>query len=149
MTSQTTKIDWNNPSAKISRYFSVIEVTKGQKARIPQSGSMVELNILRLARELDKIRSDWNAPILVTSWYRPRAIEIAAGRSGNSQHTRGLAADIRPVNAGDLVRFQKFVDDNWYGALGYGAARGFVHVDLRNGKGWETGGTKGVRWDYL
>jgi len=32
--------------------------------------------------------------------------------------------------------------------LGYGARRGFVHVDMRNGSGWRSGGEKGPRWNY-
>ncbi|MGV2389627.1 MAG UNVERIFIED_CONTAM: hypothetical protein LVR29_19395 [Microcystis novacekii LVE1205-3] len=39
-----------------------------------------------------------------------------------------------------MVKFQSWLDQRWFGALGYGAGRGFVHLDARNGKGWKTGG---------
>lgn len=142
-------IDWKNSSAKISKYFSVGEVTKGDPRRVPIAGSEVEKEILKLAIELDKIREEWGSPILVTSWYRPAAINKAVGGAVNppSRHIFGQAADIKPANK-DLIRFQSWLDQNWFGALGYGAKKGFVHLDRRNGKGWRTGGTKGTRWYY-
>jgi hypothetical protein len=38
------------------------------------------------------------------------------------------------------LSFNRGSDQRWFGALGYGAGRGFVHLDARNGKGWKTGG---------
>ncbi|MDJ0530780.1 MAG: D-Ala-D-Ala carboxypeptidase family metallohydrolase [Microcystis aeruginosa] len=72
----------------------------------------------------------------------------AVGGASNSQHLYGRAVDIRPVNPGSLSRFQTWLDLHWFGALGYGARRGFVHLDTRNGKGWRSGGQKGPRWNY-
>lgn len=140
-------IDWNNTSIKISKYFSVGEVTKGDPRRIPIAGSEIEKEILKLAIELDKIREEWGSPILVTSWYRPSVVNKAVGGASNSQHLYGRAVDIKPKN-GELSRFQSWLDQNWFGALGYGAKKGFVHLDMRNGKGWRTGGTKSTRWTY-
>ena len=139
--------DWKNPSAKISKYFSVGEVTKNDPQRIPIAGSDIEKNILALARELDKIREDWDSAIIVTSWYRPAAINKAVGGASGSQHIYGRAVDIKAANK-DLVRFQSWLDQFWFGALGYGARKGFVHLDTRNGKGWKDSGQKGVRWNY-
>jgi uncharacterized protein YcbK (DUF882 family) len=141
-----SNINWNNPKAQISQFFTVKEVTKGDNRRIPPKE--IEQAILRLAIELDKIRTDWGSPILVTSWYRPRQINRAVGGASNSTHIFGKAVDIRPVNSSSLFSFQSWLDENWFGALGYGAKRGFVHLDMRNGKGWKTGGSKGVRWNY-
>jgi putative chitinase len=143
-----TAINWQDPGAKISKYFTVGEVTKGDAARIPPAGSAIERNILTLASELDQLRENWGKPVLITSWYRPAAINRAVGGAKNSQHTTGGAADIRPVSPGELLRFQSWCDAHWFGALGYGARRGFVHLDIRNGSAWKTGGTKGPRWNY-
>lgn len=142
------EINWQNPNQRISKYFYAGEVTKGDARRIPQSGGDIELNILKLAIELDKIREEWGFPILVNSWYRPLSVNRAVGSDDTSQHILGRAVDIRPVNLGELNKFQSWLDRHWYGALGYGAVRGFVHLDIRNGKGWRTGGKKGPRWNY-
>jgi hypothetical protein len=56
---QNTAIDWRNPSGKISKYFTVGEVTKGDARRIPPTGGEIEKAILELAREhLDKLREE-------------------------------------------------------------------------------------------
>lgn len=96
-------IDWKNPQQKISRYFLTGEVTKNDLRRIPVTESEIESNILRLAIELDKIREEWGSGIVVTSWYRPIAVNRAVGGASNSQHIFGRAADIKPAN-GDLLR---------------------------------------------
>lgn len=142
-------IDWTNPACLISQYFSVAEVTQGDPDRIPTPGSEEESNILALAAELDKIRDEWGGPIGVTSWYRPYQINLAVGGVPDSQHIHGLAADIYPAN-GDIYDFELWLAENWDGAVGYGAERGFVHVDLRGG-GWQRQdypGEEPIRWYY-
>ena len=79
--------------------------------------------------------------------FRSPAVNKAVGGSSGSQHLYGRAVDIKPANK-DLIRFQSWLDQFWFGALGYGARKGFVHLDTRNGKGWKDSGKKGVRWNY-
>ena len=141
-------IDWHNPKCKVSRYFTVREVTQGDSRRIPEKGSQVEDNILKLARELDKVREAWGKPIGVTSWYRPPAVNREVGGVSNSQHLYGLAADIYTMDAPDRwhpnnKQFEQWLDSQMWAkrALGNGckANRGFTHLDLREGR---------IRWDY-
>lgn len=141
-------IDWHNPKCKVSRYFSVQEVTQGDTRRIPEAGSDIEANILRLAKELDAIREAWGSPIGVTSWYRPPKVNAEKRGATNSQHLYGLAADIYTMDATDQFHPRNRVFEHWLDttawadrALGYGckASRGFTHVDLRPGR---------IRWDY-
>ena len=132
-------INWSDPKQKISKYFTVGEVTQGDRRRVPSDPTVIK-NILALAHELDKIREAWGKPIGVTSWYRPRAINRAVGGVQDSQHINGGAADIYPIG-GDIFAFQKWLDSRWNRALGYGAKKGFVHVDLR------APGQR-IRWNY-
>jgi uncharacterized protein YcbK (DUF882 family) len=141
------QIDWSNFHCKISQYFTVGEVTKGDSRRIPTRGSQVETNILTLAREMDKIRRDWGRPIGVTSWYRPSSVNRSVGGVSNSQHIEGSAADIYTMD-GDEENFERFISRHWGGAVGYGVAsgRGFTHIDLRGGS-WRKGAGE-IRWNY-
>lgn len=136
-------IDWHDMNCRVSEFFTVGEVTRYDPRRIPDASCIP--NVLKLAEELDRIRDEWGGPIGVTSWHRPPAINAAVGGATQSQHLTGGAADIYPMD-GDIHKFQSWLDKRWGGALGYGAYRGFVHVDIRNG-GFDWGpGT--VRWDY-
>lgn len=139
-------IDWDNFNSPVSRWFTVGEVFRFDTSRKTKDEN-IKKRILILAKELDKIRDDWGTGIGVTSWYRPSFVNRRVGGVSNSRHLFGDAVDIYPVN-GQLVGFQGWLDKKWDGALGYGAAKGFVHIDMRSGKGWKTGGTKGVRWNY-
>lgn len=140
------EINWNDFNSKVSKYFTVGEVCNYDRRRIPQNKT-TQSNIIKLARELDKVRAAWGGGLLVTSWHRPLHINRAIGSGDRSQHVKGKAADVRPAN-GKLWEFQTWIDKRWYGALGYGAKKGFVHLDNRNNKGFNTGGAKGVRWNY-
>ena len=139
-------INWTDPSAKVSEFFTVGEVTQGDDRRIPQDAD-IKANILALAKELDKVREAWGSAIGVTSWYRPPTVNREVGGASQSQHLTGSAVDIYPYNAKDLA-FEQFLDSKWGGALGYGqtSGRGFTHLDLRGG-GWERG-PGNIRWTY-
>ena len=146
--SYTGVIDWHNPRCFISKYFTVAEVTNNDRRRIPVKGSGQEKNILMMAKELDKIREAWKNPIGVTSFFRPEPINSQVGGVRNSSHCLGLAVDSYPLAGGSIFDYQKWLDERWYGNFGYGAQKGFCHTDIRNGKGFMSGGSKGVRWNY-
>lgn len=140
------EINWSNFDDPVSKFFTVGEVTQNDIRRIPENDN-IKSNILTLAKELDKVRQAWGSPILVTSFYRDPVTNRRVGGVSNSQHVYGRAADICPAN-GKIWEFQKWLDERWYGAYGYGAAKSFVHCDSRNNKGFMTGGSKGPRWNY-
>lgn len=140
------EIKWTDFKCKVSKFFTVGEVTLYDYDRIPYSERIRE-NIIKLCLELDKIREDWGSPIIVTSFYRPFAVNQRVGGARYSQHLYGKAADLRPFN-GQLVRFQSFLDRHWNDALGYGLKKGFVHIDNRSGLGWKSAKSNRVRWNY-
>jgi putative chitinase len=133
----TSTLDWTNWETPVSKYFTVGEVSKRDEKRIVYNEAHRK-NVLKLAKHLDKIREDWGSGIVVTSWYRPPAVNASVNGAKNSQHLNGSAADIRPVN-GRINEFEKWLDKRWDMALGYGSKRGFVHLDLRTPK---------LRWNY-
>lgn len=140
-------INWNDPKCRISKYFTVGEVTQNDPRRKPLPGSDIERNCLELARELDHVRETWGSPIGVTSWYRPPDVNAEVGGVFDSQHLSGRAADIYTIDSDGFGQrdrnFEHWLDTvAWKGrALGYGISsrRGFTHVDLRIGE---------ERWNY-
>lgn len=143
-----TAINWSDFNCPIGKYFTVGEVLRYDSRRIPVSDS-VKQNIIRIIKEADKIREAWGKPIGISSGYRPAPINKKIGGVPNSRHVVGDALDIYPIG-GDAIAFEKWLDSKWYGALGYGQAarRNFTHIDTRNNKGFESGGSKGSRWNY-
>jgi len=132
-------INWNDWNAKVSTYFTVGEVCRYDTRRIPRSAS-IKNAIVSFAAELDKVRAAWGSGIAINSWYRPPDVNREVGGVSNSQHIQGSAADIRPTN-GNTNGLQSWLDGGLWSnrALGYGASRGFVHIDMRSGR---------IRWNY-
>lgn len=129
-------VDWGNFQSRVSEFFTVGEVTRWDRRRIPKDPD-IQNNILTLAKHLDNLRRAWGGPIGVTSWYRPPDINRQVGGVPNSYHTKGLAADIYPINGRDK-EFEEFVLSNWNGGVGKGMSRrGFVHVDLGPRRTWD------------
>jgi len=139
-------INWNDMSCKVANYFTVRDVTQGHRNRIPQSNS-VKKRILAVAAQMDRIRVAWGGPVGVTSWYRPPAVNRAVGGARYSQHIQGHGVDIYPIGR-SIYEFQKWLDPQWYSGLGYGAKRGFVHIDMRHGNDGFDGKKGSVRWHY-
>lgn len=136
---QTGEPNWYDFDSPISKYFTIGEVSQWDKKRIIVE-PVHRQNAIILGKQLDKIREDWGKPIGVSSWYRPPAVNSAVGGARYSQHLNGGAVDIFPIG-GDVYAFQKWLDSRWDMALGWGASRGFVHIDLRSQP-------KRIRWNY-
>jgi Peptidase M15 len=130
-------------------HFTWGEATKNGK-RIPTqttfegiiiSGAQITSNIIKIARELDALRSDFgDRPITITSWYRDPISNKDIGGVRNSQHLLGWAADIQiqGINPNTVAAR---IADSWSGGLGDSTA--FTHLDLRHLMGWSA-----ARWDY-
>ena len=84
------------------KYFTFEELTASATARrmgIPNIPSWRERENLRLLVDevLDPLREAWGKPVIVTSGYRCAMLNRIVGGAANSQHTTGMAADIRTL----------------------------------------------------
>jgi hypothetical protein len=103
--------------------------------------AQIVANGLKIARELDKIRSQFgDRPIAVTSWLRPPAINRAVGGVPESQHIIGWAADIQ-IDGYEPHDVAARLSPTWAGGLGDSIS--FTHLDLR-----QLMGHASARWDY-
>ena len=130
-------------------HFSWGEATRNG-GRMPQdtpfagdiiAAASITSNIVRLAHELDRIRSLFgDRPVRVTSWLRPPAINKAVGGVVSSQHLLGWAADIL-IDGYEPSYVAKQLTDSWPGGLGDSSS--FTHLDMRHLLDQGS-----ARWDY-
>lgn len=130
-------------------HFTWAEATKNG-TRIPSQtnfggtiipAAQITGNIVKIAKELDKIRSEFgDKPISINSWYRDPVSNQAVGGVRNSQHLLGWAVDIQIQGYTPNTVAAKLTS-SWRGGLGDSSA--FTHLDLRHLMGWSS-----ARWDY-
>ncbi len=82
-----------------------------------------------LVTKLQKLREEYGHSITITSGYRSEAHNKKVGGVKNSQHVRGLAADL---TAKDLDKLHELCL-KIFNAVGDGRKKGkFIHVDVRS-----------------
>lgn len=90
----------------MSKYFSLSELTRSTTsvkegiANDP-TGEQIK-DLYRLMDYLDKVREAFGKAIIVTSGFRSPRLNKAIGGAPDSQHMKGQAADIRPVDFKEL-----------------------------------------------
>jgi len=98
-----------------------------------------------LAAFLERVRGRFGGkPVVITSGYRPPAINRSVGGASGSEHlypAPGVGAVDFYLQNADIYAVQEWCDQNWPHSLGYGANKGFVHLGMR-----EDGPR--IRWDY-
>lgn len=129
----------SNDRIHLGGHFTWGEFTK-ELSRVPQNVKIVD-NIFRLADYLEDVRKLFgNSTILITSGYRPPAVNASPAVKGasNSQHLYGAAADIIVGGFNPHEVFKRL--DSWHGSKGgLGNSSGFTHIDLRGYR---------ARWAY-
>lgn len=139
------KLSPNSPfTARITPHVQLGEFALFQEARRFDHQYQVD-TAAELAAFLERARVKFGGKlVIITSGYRPRAINAAVGGSSASEHLYDApnvgAVDfyIREVN---INHVQDWCDEHWPYSLGYGAPKGFVHLGMRRGR-------PRVRWDY-
>lgn len=96
------------------KYFTIEEFTRSETAErldidnTPEDDEVE--HIKELISVLDGLRESWGSAILVTSGYRCRGLNQAAGGAKRSAHMCGYAADLVPLN-GKIKAFKEFCLD--------------------------------------
>lgn len=96
------------------RHFTLKELTHSDTAEslgfinTPMQSDIDNLNEL-VMNVLDPLREAYGKPIRVTSGYRCVRLNAALKGAKNSQHMKGQAADLQPLNYKDIDEFISFV----------------------------------------
>lgn len=106
---------------KTSKYFAPAEFE-----RCTPSCSIEDMD-QRFLNTLDALRAQAGIPLVLNCAYRSREYDIKKGRSGNSAHTRGLAADIRCNANGTRMKIVKAALA--LGICRIGIGKNYIHVD--------------------
>jgi len=121
----------------LSEHFTLDEMVSSQIAtrrRLDNRPDQAALaNLRRLAAVLEEVRALVGGPVIISSGYRSKVVNQAAGGATNSAHLRGLAADItvpgmapkalaKLIMAGNIMFDQLIYEGTW------------VHIGLSEGK---------------
>lgn len=130
-------------TARLTPHITVGEFALNQEKR--RFNYQYQLDIAaELATFLERVRVAFGGkPIIITSGYRPTAINRMVGGASSSEHLfkKGEGAVDFCVDGIDIYKVQDWCDKHWDFSLGYGAPKGFVHLGIRSGR-------PRVRWPY-
>ena len=145
MQQQPAKLSLNSPfTARITPHITLGEFALGQEARRFDHQHQVD-TAAELAAFLERVRIAFGGkPIIITSGYRPPAVNRAVGGASSSEHlydAPSVGAVDFYIDGADVYKVQEWCDKNWPYSLGYGAPKGFIHLGIRKGR-------PRVRWDY-
>ena len=131
-------------SHKITPHITYGEFALNQEARRFDHQHQCDTAV-KLAQFMERVRAQFgNKPVVITSGYRPAAINKLVGGASGSEHLYSVpgegAVDFF-VDGADINAVQAWCDKQWPYSLGYGAQRGFVHLGIRKG-------SPRLRWPY-
>jgi GH24 family phage-related lysozyme (muramidase) len=129
---------------RLSPNITIGEFALGQPARRFTAQHQVD-TAAELAAFLERVRRAFgDKRVSITSGYRPPAINKMVHGAISSEHlynAPGVGAVDFYLDGADIKAVQSWCDKYWPYSVGYGAAKGFVHLGIRQGR-------PKVRWDY-
>lgn len=131
-------------TARLSPHIQLGEFALRQESRRFHHQHQID-TAAELAGFMEKARAHFGGkPVIITSGYRPPAVNRAVGGASQSEHlfnAPGVGAVDFYIKGVSVHALQDWCDKNWPFSLGYGASKGFVHLGIRQGR-------PRVRWDY-
>lgn len=142
---QPAKVTPSSPfETRLTPHIRLGEFALNQEARRFTKQHQID-TAAELAAFLERARAQFGGnPVIITSGYRPGAINAEAGGVSRSEHlydAPGVGAVDFYIENVDIYRLQDWCEKNWPCSVGYGAPRGFLHIGMRAGR-------PKVRWDY-
>lgn len=129
---------------QVTPHITYGELTLNQEARRFVAQHQCD-TALELCAFVEKARAAFGGrPVIITSAYRPPAINDAVGGASRSEHlydAPGVGAIDFYIQGVKVIDLQEWADRAWPYSLGYGAPKGFIHIGKRRG-------APRVRWDY-
>jgi GH24 family phage-related lysozyme (muramidase) len=140
-----TRLSPSSPfSALITPHITLGEFALNEEARRFTHQHQIA-TAAELAAFLERVRVAFGGkPVIITSGYRPPAINRSVGGASSSEHlydAPGIGAVDFYIQGADINAVQAWCDKEWPCSVGYGAPKGFVHLGIRAGR-------PRVRWDY-
>jgi len=138
-----------SPSSQFSRritpHITIGEFALNQEARRFNHQFQVDTAV-ELAAFLERVRVAFGGkPVIITSGYRNAIINRSVGGASGSEHLYNApsvgAVDFY-IQGADINAVQAWCDKEWPCSVGYGAAKGFVHLGIRGAA------RPRIRWDY-
>jgi len=142
---QPARISPSSPfSTRLTPHITLGEFALGQEARRFDHQHQVD-TAAELAAFMERCRKQFGGkPVIITSGYRPAAINKSVGGASGSEHlynAPGVGAVDFYIQGASIKALQDWCNGQWPYSLGYGAPKGFVHLGIRAGR-------PRVRWDY-
>ena len=124
-------------SSRLTPHVTLGEFALGQEARRFNYQYQVD-TAAELAAFLERARAAFgNKPVIITSGYRPPAINRSVGGASGSEHlfnAPGVGAVDWYLEGVDIYKLQDWCVREWPYSTGLGAPKGFIHTGIRAGR---------------
>lgn len=119
---------------RITPHIRIGEFALDQPARRFVAQHQVD-TAAELAAFLERVRGVFGGkPVVITSGFRPAAVNRAVGGATQSEHLYAAAGEGAVdflIEGADIHAVQRWCDEHWPRSLGLGAPKGFVHLGRR------------------